>query len=153
MNPTITCNVVLNQSINSFASTTELNQPINRLANPSINRLFSQESIYQSNYIYIIVKSINHQVIARSRLVKSIKNIIFHTNQSINHQFCIKDGARVIDGKKHAHKIKLEFDEVVYIKRKEGVEKQHRCCCCLPTLWSIIIFLFSTLSFTFNLFH
>ena len=32
----------------------------------------------------------------------------------------------MIDGKKHAHKIKLEFDEIVYIKRKEGVEKQHR---------------------------
>ena len=32
----------------------------------------------------------------------------------------------MIDGKKHAHKIKLEFDEVVYIKRAEGVEKQHR---------------------------
>jgi len=40
-----------------------------------------------------------------------------------------RDGARVIDGKKHAHKIKLEFDEIVYIKRKEGVEKQHRYKC------------------------
>ena len=38
----------------------------------------------------------------------------------------IGDGARVIDGKKHAHKIKLEFDEVVYIKKFKGIEKQHR---------------------------
>ena len=37
-----------------------------------------------------------------------------------------RDGARVIDGAKHAHKEKLDFDEVVYIKRAEGVEKQHR---------------------------
>ena len=32
----------------------------------------------------------------------------------------------MIDGAKHAHKEKLDFDEVVYIKRTEGVEKQHR---------------------------
>ena len=32
----------------------------------------------------------------------------------------------MIDGAKHAHKEKLDFDEVVYIKRAEGVEKQHR---------------------------
>ena len=37
-----------------------------------------------------------------------------------------RDDARVIDGAKHAHKEKLDFDEVVYIKRAEGVEKQHR---------------------------
>jgi len=40
-----------------------------------------------------------------------------------------KDGARVIDGSKHAHKLKLLFDEIVYIKRPEGVEKQHRYKC------------------------
>merc|ERR550519_723150 len=40
-----------------------------------------------------------------------------------------KDGARVIDGAKHAHKITLEFDEIVHIKRSEGVEKQHRYKC------------------------
>jgi len=40
-----------------------------------------------------------------------------------------KDGARVIDGAKHAHKEKLEFDEVVYIKRTEGIEKQSRYKC------------------------
>jgi len=39
------------------------------------------------------------------------------------------DGARVIDGRKHAHKIKLEFDEIVYIKKQKGIEKQHRYKC------------------------
>jgi hypothetical protein len=39
------------------------------------------------------------------------------------------DGARVVDGKKHAHKIKLEFDETVYIKKAKGIEKQHRYKC------------------------
>ena len=32
----------------------------------------------------------------------------------------------MIDGAKHAHKEKLDFDEVVYIKRAEGIEKQYR---------------------------
>jgi hypothetical protein len=40
--------------------------------------------------------------------------------------YIIQDGARVIDGTKHANKLKLEFDEIVYIKRPQGVEKQHR---------------------------
>eukprot|EP00088_Acartia_fossae_P035798 TRINITY_DN3691_c1_g1_i1.p1 TRINITY_DN3691_c1_g1~~TRINITY_DN3691_c1_g1_i1.p1 ORF type:complete len:226 (-),score=48.21 TRINITY_DN3691_c1_g1_i1:267-944(-) len=39
------------------------------------------------------------------------------------------DGARVIDGKKHAHKIKLEYDETVYIKKSRGIEKQFRYKC------------------------
>ena len=32
----------------------------------------------------------------------------------------------MIDGAKHANKTKLEFDEIVHIKRPEGVEKQFR---------------------------
>ena len=40
-----------------------------------------------------------------------------------------RDGSRVIDGTKHANKTKLEFDEIVHIKRPEGVEKQWRYKC------------------------
>merc|ERR1711992_248816 len=40
-----------------------------------------------------------------------------------------RDGSRVIDGAKHANKTKLEFDEIVHIKRPEGVEKQWRYKC------------------------
>lgn len=41
-----------------------------------------------------------------------------------------RDGARVIDGSKHAHKITPIFDEIVYIKRAEkGIEKQFRYKC------------------------
>ena len=40
-----------------------------------------------------------------------------------------RDGARVIDGSKHAHKITCDTDETVYIKRPEGVEKQFRMKC------------------------
>ena len=35
----------------------------------------------------------------------------------------------MIDGAKHANKTKLEFDEIVHIKRPEGVEKQWRYKC------------------------
>ena len=41
-------------------------------------------------------------------------------------QIWLQDGARVIDGTKHANKLKLDFDEIVYIKRPQGVEKQYR---------------------------
>jgi len=40
-----------------------------------------------------------------------------------------RDGSRVIDGTRHANKTKLVFDEIVHIKRPEGIEKQHRYKC------------------------
>lgn len=40
-----------------------------------------------------------------------------------------RDGARVIDGSKHANKITYDQDETVYLKRQEGIEKQHRLKC------------------------
>jgi len=40
-----------------------------------------------------------------------------------------RDGARLIDGSKHAHKITSDPDETVFLKRDEGIEKQHRQKC------------------------
>lgn len=40
-----------------------------------------------------------------------------------------RDGARVIDGSKHAHKITSDADETVFLKRTDGIEKQHRLKC------------------------
>jgi hypothetical protein len=40
-----------------------------------------------------------------------------------------KDGARVIDGTKQVNKITSDPDETVFIKREEGIEKQHRFSC------------------------
>jgi len=40
-----------------------------------------------------------------------------------------RDGARVIDGSKHANKMTYDQDETVYLKRQEGVEKQNRLKC------------------------
>nr|ACO11634.1 UPF0428 protein CXorf56 homolog [Caligus rogercresseyi] len=40
-----------------------------------------------------------------------------------------KDGARVLDSSKHTFKITPEFDEVVHIRRREGIERQHRYKC------------------------
>ncbi|CAK1546608.1 unnamed protein product [Leptosia nina] len=39
------------------------------------------------------------------------------------------DGARVIDGSKHAHKITSDPDETVYLKREKGIERQYRLKC------------------------
>lgn len=40
-----------------------------------------------------------------------------------------RDGARVLDGTNHAHKITYDVDETVFLKRLEGIEKQHRLKC------------------------
>lgn len=40
-----------------------------------------------------------------------------------------RDGARVIDGSKHANKMTYDQDEIVHLKRQEGIEKQHRLKC------------------------
>ena len=39
------------------------------------------------------------------------------------------DHARVIDSSLHAHKMTCEDDEVVYIKREKGIERQYRKKC------------------------
>jgi len=40
-----------------------------------------------------------------------------------------RDGARIIDGSKHAHKMISEQDETVFLKHSEGIEKQYRRKC------------------------
>lgn len=40
-----------------------------------------------------------------------------------------RDGARVIDGSRHAHRLVCDPDETVFIRRAEGIEKQHRKKC------------------------
>ncbi|KAK4316023.1 hypothetical protein Pmani_012788 [Petrolisthes manimaculis] len=40
-----------------------------------------------------------------------------------------RDGARVIDGSRHAHRLVCDPDETVYLRRTGGVEKQHRKKC------------------------
>jgi len=40
-----------------------------------------------------------------------------------------RDSARVIDGQKHAHKLTCDPDQIVYIKRPDGLEKQYRQKC------------------------
>ncbi|KAK3589258.1 hypothetical protein CHS0354_008323 [Potamilus streckersoni] len=40
-----------------------------------------------------------------------------------------RDKARVIDSHKHAHKITCDPDDIVYLRRQEGIEKQYRQKC------------------------
>ncbi|KAL1513240.1 hypothetical protein ABEB36_002673 [Hypothenemus hampei] len=40
-----------------------------------------------------------------------------------------RDGARILDGVSHAHKITCDLDETVYLKRPEGIEQQYRLKC------------------------
>lgn len=40
-----------------------------------------------------------------------------------------RDGARVLDGLNHAHKLTCDPDETVYIKRQELIERQYRFKC------------------------
>ncbi|KAL3870444.1 hypothetical protein ACJMK2_038512 [Sinanodonta woodiana] len=40
-----------------------------------------------------------------------------------------RDKARVIDSHKHAHKITCDPDDIVYLRRAEGIEKQYRQKC------------------------
>lgn len=45
------------------------------------------------------------------------------------------DGARVIDSQKHAHKLTYDPDDIVYLRRPGGVEKQYRQKCKRCGLW------------------
>jgi hypothetical protein len=40
-----------------------------------------------------------------------------------------RNGARIIDGSKRAHKVTSERDKTIFLKRLEGVEKQYRQKC------------------------
>lgn len=46
-----------------------------------------------------------------------------------------RDGARVVDGNKHAHKLSCEPGETVYLKREKGLELQYRKKCKRCGLW------------------
>ena len=49
-----------------------------------------------------------------------------------------KDGARVIDGQKHVNKITCDMDDIVYIQREVGIEKQHRLKCRKYASWNFM---------------
>lgn len=40
-----------------------------------------------------------------------------------------RDGARVLDGSKHAHRMTYDVDETIHLKRPEGIERQYRQKC------------------------
>ncbi|KAK3088209.1 hypothetical protein FSP39_016149 [Pinctada imbricata] len=46
-----------------------------------------------------------------------------------------RDDARVIDSHKHAHKLTCDPDDIVYLRRPEGIEKQYRQKCKRCGLW------------------
>lgn len=46
-----------------------------------------------------------------------------------------RDGSRVIDGSKHAHKLTCDPDDIIYLRRPEGIEKQYRQKCKRCGLW------------------
>lgn len=45
------------------------------------------------------------------------------------------DGARVVDGKYHAHKLRCEESETIFLKREKGLERQFRYKCKRCGLW------------------
>ncbi|XP_046371410.1 STING ER exit protein-like [Haliotis cracherodii] len=46
-----------------------------------------------------------------------------------------RDNSRVIDGQKHAHKLTCDPDDIIYLRRPEGIEKQYRQKCKRCGLW------------------
>ncbi|XP_069119509.1 STING ER exit protein-like [Argopecten irradians] len=46
-----------------------------------------------------------------------------------------RDNSRVIDSQKHAHKLTCDPDDIIYLKRPEGIEKQYRQKCKRCGLW------------------
>ncbi|XP_065647455.1 STING ER exit protein isoform X2 [Hydra vulgaris] len=90
------------------------------------------------------------KVISRSIIVSDSrdKEEYTDTNESLVPYFCLcgqvalildcdldklplrpLDDSRVVDGNHHAHKLRCEESEIVYVKREKGLEKQHRYKC------------------------